>query len=168
MSTESLETLISPDFEAGIVASAPNVLRLLLLRTAEVERLRRDYDAGHVTDDDIRSFVTCLLQQNATALVFPYETAIAAIAVMLEPRFSEFTDEFLIDLARVRTRRFAMASRVARICLSCRSHLPKANKRSFRVSTSCAEPVSFVDVSPLLNATHAEDITRAEFALANA
>ena len=63
----------------------------------------------------------------------PYQHALAAIAVVLGERFNDFSEEYLIDLARVRTTRLAMASRVARVCLQKRSRYARTTTREFVV-----------------------------------
>jgi hypothetical protein len=118
---ELLERINSVDFETGLVASTPRVLRQMLLRCEEVRKLRDAYDAGCLPDEQIRSFVDRLLREGAASSRFPHQTALAAIAVMLESRFSQFADEYLNDLARIRSDRFSIAARVARECLDTRA-----------------------------------------------
>lgn len=118
---ELFDRISSEDFEAGLVASTPRVLRQMLLRRPEVRTLREAYDAGSLSDEEIRRFVDDLLRQGAACDRFPYQTALAAIAVMLEPRFTPFANEYLNDLARIRSDRFSIAARVARECLNTRA-----------------------------------------------
>lgn len=115
-----LERVLSADFEASVVASTPAVLRARLRRTSEVGRLLDRFDAGEIDQATIRSFVSRLLREHPDARLFPHQAALAAIAVMLEQRFSPFADEYLRDLARVRSSRLAMASGVARLGLKAR------------------------------------------------
>jgi hypothetical protein len=117
---ELLERISSVDFESGLVASTPRVLRQMLLRCKEVRTLRDAYDAGCLPDEQIRSFVNRLLGEGAGGDRFPYQTALAVIAVMFESRFTQFADEYLNDLARIRSDRFWIAARVARQCLDSR------------------------------------------------
>ena len=134
MSQSLLDRLVAADFESRIVASTPQAMRLLLRRAPEVEHLLRSYDQGATTDDDIRSFVSQLLRDHAAAPVFPHQLALSALSVVLEQRFSSLSEEYLIDLARVRTDRLALASRVARLCLKHRSERASTSHKEFRLS----------------------------------
>ncbi len=118
---ELLERISSVDFETGLVASTSRVLRQMLLRCEEVLELRDAYDAGCLPDEQIRSFVDRLLREGAGCDRFPYQTALAVIAVMFESRFTQFADEYLHGLARIRSDRFSIAARVARECLDMRA-----------------------------------------------
>jgi len=128
---ELLERISSVDFETGLVASTPRVLRQMLLRCPEVRALREAYDAGSLSDEEIRRFVDDLLRQGAACERFPYQTTLAGIAVMLEPRFTLFADEYLNDLARIRNDRFSTASRVARECIAVRQRATGTDVRQF-------------------------------------
>lgn len=126
-----LERLRSDEFEVPLVASTPRVLRQTLLRCPEIRKLRDAYDAGCLPDEQIRSFVDYLMRDGARGDRFPYQVAVAAIAVMLELRFSPFADEYLSDLSRIRSERFSLASRVARECLDSRATRIGTNVREF-------------------------------------
>lgn len=128
---ELLERINSVDFETGLVASTPRVLRQMLLRCPEVRALREAYDTGSLSDEEIRGLVGDLLRQGAACDRFPYQTMLASIAVMLEPRFTLFADEYLNDLARIRNDRFLIASRVARACIAARQQTAGTDIRQF-------------------------------------
>lgn len=132
MTTDQLlEHIGSVDFEADLVASTPGVLRQMLLRCPEVRALREAYDTGSLSDEEIRRFVDELLRKDAACDRFPYQTALAAIAVMLEPRFTPFADEYLNDLTRIRSDRFSISSRVARECIVVRQRTTATDIRQF-------------------------------------
>ena len=131
MSHEGLERLLSPDFEAQVVASTPRILRLRLRRCPEIGGLRGQYDEGTLPEALLRQFVNELLRRHTDPDWFPHQTALAAIAVVLEDRFSPFSEMYLIDLARVKTGRLATASRVARLCLDARRMGPSNEMRVF-------------------------------------
>ena len=124
MTYKDLKRLLSPDFEAQVVASTPRIFRLRLRRSPEVRGLRRQYDEGTVSDELLRQFVNDLLRRHTDPDSFPDQSALAAIAVVLEDRFSPFSETYLIDLARVKTGRLSTASRVARLCLDARLSRP--------------------------------------------
>lgn len=112
-----LRHLSTIEFEAQLVASTPRILRQLLLRRSEIHDLRRAYDSGCLPEEQIRGFVDELLREGTGSGRFPYEVALAAIAVVLEQNFSLFAGEYLNDLSRVRSGGFSIAARVARECL---------------------------------------------------
>ncbi len=132
MSIEILDRIASVEFEAEVVASTPSVLRELLRRRCEVIELRERYDCGFVADETLRGFVGSLLERGARCARFPYQIALSAIAVMLEDRFTAFANEYLSDLARIRSDRFSMASRVAHLCLRARKSATQNAHRVFR------------------------------------
>lgn len=121
MNHEDLEQLLAPDFEAQVVASTPRILRVRLRRSRAVQELRNQYDTGALPDESLRRFVNDLLRDHMNPDSFPYQIALATIAVVLEERYSQFSEAYLIDLARVKTGRLSTASRVARLCLAARS-----------------------------------------------
>jgi len=141
----ALERLLQPEWEADYVASTAEALRALLRRSPEVRQIREDYDAGAVTAATLRQFVQQLFA-TSTADSMPYEHALAAIAVVLEDRFTDYSEEYLVDLARVRTARLAMASRVARTCLRKRSHYAKTAAKSFVVDEGNVREMRFSGV----------------------
>jgi len=131
MMDQLLDRISSLDFEAELVASTPRVLRQMLLRCPEARALRKAYDTGSLSDEEIRRFVDDLLRLGAACDRFPHQTALAALAVMLEPRFTPFADEYLNDLARIRSDRFLIASRVARECIVARQQTTGTDVRHF-------------------------------------
>jgi hypothetical protein len=135
MSHEDLEQLLAPDFGAQVVASTPRILRLRLRRSPTVRELRKRYDEGALPDESLRRFVNGLLRQHTDPDSFPYQTALAAIAVVLEDRYAPLSEEYLIDLARVKTGRLSTASRVARLCLNARSQRPTNERHVFPPET---------------------------------
>lgn len=141
MIPRELSVLSSPEFDAKIVASTPNVLRLLLARTAEVHELRRAFDAGEISSEQIQRFVEGLLRKHASKDVFPHQTALAAIAVVFEIRFAPFAREYLRDLARLTGTRFWIAGRVGRICLHRQRQCAQTSARTFPVAGAPTEIV---------------------------
>lgn len=149
MIPNELSILSSPEFDATIVASTPNVLRLLLARTAEVRELRKAFDAGSITGQQIRAFVEGLLRASAALDVFPHQTALAAIAVAFENRFGPFAREYVSDLARLQGPRFWFAGRVGKLCLAGQSQFAESMRRSFEFSVpSDAETVIISLLAP--------------------
>ena len=135
MSHEDLEQLLAPDFEAQVVASTPRVLRLRLRRSRTIRELRKRYEQGALPGESFRRFVNDLLRDHTDPDSFPYQTALAAIAVVLEDGYSLFSEAYLRDLARVKTGRLSTASRVARLCREARSKRTRNETRVFLLET---------------------------------
>lgn len=126
--SDLLETMKRPEFDVDVMASTPRMLRSLLGRMPKVLRLRELYDGGFVSSAQLRRFVDGLLREGREADRFPYQITLAAIAVMLERRFTDFAEEYLTDLARLKSPRFTMASGVAQVCLRARNSCVNAIK----------------------------------------
>ncbi len=148
---ELLERLKSVAFEAEVVASTPNILRRILSRRVEIRELGKAYDSGCLPDDQIRNFVDDLLRAGAGNERFPYQTGLAAIATMLEPRFTKFAEEYLSDLARIRSERFSIASRVARECLAARKQTTGTDVRAFPALTEIVTTIKWMEPLDLDN-----------------
>ncbi|MCH7719470.1 MAG: hypothetical protein IH988_00570 [Planctomycetes bacterium] len=131
MREKLLEEIGSLEFEAALVASTPAVLRELLRRHQTVRALRDQYYQGLLPDELLRDFVNGLLTAGAGEDPFPYQAALSAIAVLLEPWFTSLAEEYLRDLARIQSGRFYIASRVARECLREREHAPTTELRVY-------------------------------------
>lgn len=131
MREKLLEEIGSLEFEAALVASTPAVLRELLRRHQTVRALRERYYQGLLPDELVRSFVNNLLTAGAGKDPFPFQWALSAIAVVLEPLFTGLAEEYLFDLARIKSERFYMASRVARECLRVREQAPTTEQSIF-------------------------------------
>ena len=145
MIPEELLILSSLEFEAKIVSSTPSVLRSLLARTPEVREIREAFDAGEISSEQIQEFVEGLLWKHATKNVFPHQTALAAIAVLFETRFSPLAREYLRDLARLTGARFWIAGRVGRICVERQERCAQTSAREFPIAR---EPTEIVWTDP--------------------
>ena len=119
MSTGGLmQHLMSTDFELEVVASTPRALHTALMRNRHISELTERLDKGEVSYVELQHFVDELLEAGRPHKDFPYQVALAAIAVAVQDRFRpDFSDRFVRGLAAVRGSRFAMASGVARICI---------------------------------------------------
>lgn len=126
--SDLFESMKRPEFEVDVIASTPRMLRSLLDRMPQVHQLRELYDGGFVSSDQIRRFVNSLLKEGREADRFPYQVTLAAIAVVLERRFTDFAEEYLTDLARLKSTRFAMSSGVAEACLRARRSIMNTTK----------------------------------------
>lgn len=113
--------ILSPEFEAAAVAGTPRVIRLRLLASPEVQEIVRGYREGVITAGDIRELVNSLLRDHINEEVFPFQVALSALAVALEPFRDSFAEEYLLDLASLSVRGFELCSRVAKISLALRN-----------------------------------------------
>jgi len=86
-----LDRLIDRDFESDVIAATPRLLRVRLAQSAEVRAIRRALREGALTEGEIREFVESILVGPAEAQRFPYEIALAALAVSFEGIFSPFS-----------------------------------------------------------------------------
>lgn len=98
-------------------AGTTQALRELILRSPEFKDARIALASGAIQEVSISRFAGELMKDFRQGERFPHETALTAIAVLLEGYSSPFAEEFLIDLARVRLAEMAGAVRMARECL---------------------------------------------------
>ena len=140
MSARILEQLTSDDFavSAGSL-SMPSSLRRFLQRTPEVAAVKEALKQEAITERTLRQFVSSLLQDLRRGERFPHELAIAALAVVLETRPTDFADEFLHDLARLELAEMSLCVRVARECLRYRSGLTRNMTKHFGVAPADGE-----------------------------
>ncbi len=106
-------------------------MRRLLRRTSEVAAVRQALREGAITEDTIRGFVSILVQDLRIGQQLPHELALAALAVALETRPTDFVEEYLYDLSRLRLAELSMCIRVARECLKYRTAVAQNKTRNF-------------------------------------
>lgn len=123
MSVKVLDQIIADDFAlaAGFLAT-PGALRRWLRRAPEVKAIREALRQEAITEDTLRRFVSSLLDDLHRGERFPHELAVAALAVVIESRATDFAEEFLHDLARLQLAEMSICIRVARECLKYRVH----------------------------------------------
>lgn len=134
--TESLEFLRSDEFDGSFAISTPQGLRRALARSPAVRAVRRDLSEGTITEATVRDFVGSLMRELKLGEHFLHDTALAAICVVLEPRATDFAEEFLHDLARLRLSELMMSVRVARECLKARMSLTRNRSRCLSLMPS--------------------------------
>jgi hypothetical protein len=143
MRSRLLQQLTSDDlFFSAAGLSTPSALRRFLRRTREVSELREALRQGGVTDESLGSFVSTLLESFRRGERFPHELALAALAVVLETRPTDFADEFLHDLSRLQLAEMCLCVHVARECLKHRVSLADNKSKSFAVNSGNG-PVEF-------------------------
>ena len=132
MSVELLERLKSDAFAAeAVFLSTPGALRRFLVGTSEVRAVKQALRQGAITEDSLRRFVADLMTDLRRGERFPHEMALAAVAVVLEMRPTEFADEFLHDLSALRLSEMSLCIRVARESLKQRVSLAQNRGRVF-------------------------------------
>ncbi len=110
-----LDVLTSDEFllSLGVSATASG-LRRALRRSLFVKELRESLMTGEVTEHGMRIFVSRLMREFRPGVQFSHEPALAAVAVVLEKRGTAFSEEYLLDLARLKhIAEFDLAPRVA-------------------------------------------------------
>jgi hypothetical protein len=137
-----LDELFSDSFAASAGGfSVPGVLRRFLLRTSAVRGIREAIRQGVVDEGMIREFAERLLASFRVGVRFEHEVALAALAVVLERRATDFAEEFLLDLAKLRLAEMPLCIRVARECLKNRASIAQNKTRVF-VLSNCVDRIS--------------------------
>ena len=132
MSGNVLEMLRSDEFalSAGFL-STPGPLRRFLAKSREVAAIRQALKQGAITEETLRRFVAGLMSDLRAGERFAHELPLAALAVALETRATDFAEEFLRDLVSLRLVEMGLCTRVARECLKRRTSLTRSKSRSF-------------------------------------
>ena len=134
MSIRILDRLKSDEFALSVgFLSTSRPLRRFLRKTDEVAAIRNALSERALTDETIRSFVSNLMSDLRRGERFPHELALAALAVVVETRPTEFAEEFLHDLSALRLSEMSLCIRVARECLTHRVSLPHNRGRVFEL-----------------------------------
>lgn len=115
MSREALGTLLQEPFLASLAfITQPQALHHAFEKSVEVLEIRTALESGSLSEESIRKFASELVRQIEYGKRFPYELALAAIAVALETRSSDFSEEYIFDLAKLKLAEIPLAIRVAR------------------------------------------------------
>lgn len=152
MSRNSLQRLLTDDFLASIgVVSNPSALRRTLLKNEHVIELRQAMTLSKTSERSVREFCDLLYRDFERGAQFPHELALAAVAVILEDRRTEFAEEYLLDLARLNIQEMSLAPRVARECYAHWRSLPRVRlvRKAFNPSRSRASGCKWV-VAPFV------------------
>ena len=93
-------------------------MRKILLRTRECDEFREKYRSGILTDNFLRQYIQDLMSNLRIGERFPFDTALALIAVGLEQFKTELSKEYLSDLARLELAELSLSIGVAKVCLA--------------------------------------------------
>jgi len=132
MSMSVLRELLSDEFELAVgFVGTPSAAHWLLGRMPQVRAIRQSLRQEALTDETIRRFASGLLWDLRRGERLPHELAIAALAVALEMRPTDFAEEFLRDLSRLKLAEMSLCIRVARECLARRVAIARTTERKF-------------------------------------
>lgn len=132
MCRDLFRRLTSDEFAMSAAGfSTPETLRHFLTQSPEVQDVRQSLLQEAVTEDTIREWVSSWMNDFRPGQHFPHETAIAAVAVALEKRSTDFAEEFLLDLARLKLAEMPLCIRVARQCLKRRATMARNKVKDF-------------------------------------
>jgi hypothetical protein len=125
MSHPILEELRSDEFAIRYeIIATPTALRSALLKAPEIRELKEAIDRGEIKETQLREFVGCLSGDFRPGHHFPHEMALAALAVTMEARMTDFAYEFLRDLSAIQIREMFLSPLVAGLCLKERCRFP--------------------------------------------
>jgi len=132
VSARVLDQLTSEEFAVSVgFLSTASALRRFLARSKEVADIRDALRQGAITEETLRRFVSSLLQEFRPGERFQHELAVAALAVALEQRGTDFAEEFLRDLSRLQRNEMGLCTLLARECLKQRTSLTKDRGKVF-------------------------------------
>jgi len=134
MTARDLQQLVSDDFAVSVgFLSTPESLRRFLLQSKEVAAVKEALRQEAITESTLRGFVSSLLRDMRCGERFAHQLAVAAVAVVLETRATDFADEFLHDLSRLGLAEMSMCIRVARECLKHRVNVAQNKTKVLRL-----------------------------------
>lgn len=142
MSTEvnvekMLEELTGPDFYVKVgPANSATSLRRHLPRTTTISALRDAFEGKALTESTVRDWTEHLLRDFVPRQLFAHDLAIAAMIVVVERVRSDFTDEFLYDLARLEIAEMPLSSAVARLAIHSRLQRPRSKRQEDSFSSN--------------------------------
>jgi hypothetical protein len=110
----------------------PAIVRRRLLTSPVVRHLAAALRFGAITEGMLREFIATIMSQFTKGRRLPNDLALAAVAVVLELRPTDFADEYLHDLARLRLSEMTLSILVARECLKNRCSVPKHQAKKFK------------------------------------
>ena len=86
---------------AAGAGSSPSVVRRFLLQCDKVRGVRKALAEGLLTEASVERFTEILMKDFVRGEQFKHELPLAALAVAIESRRTKFTEDYLLDLARL-------------------------------------------------------------------
>jgi hypothetical protein len=131
-----LQRIKSNEFVFSLGYNLPSkAMRKILLRTQECAEFRERYWSGALTENMLRRYVQDLMSNMKIGERFPFDIALALIAVGLERFSTEFAHEYLSDLAGLKLAELPVSIGVAKVCLAEHSKLAGNVYRTFSISS---------------------------------
>jgi hypothetical protein len=128
-------------FAVGFHHSTGSVRRKLL-NSVDVRRVAAAVRFGAITESMINEFVSSVMLEYRRGHRLPDDLALAALAIVLERRPTDFAEEYLHDLARLKLAEMSTSINVARECLKNRCSVPKHQARSFNFPSDHKPPTA--------------------------
>jgi hypothetical protein len=134
MNPKVLEQLKSDEFAVSVgFLATPRSLRQFLAGSKEVLAVREALRQGAISENAIRRFVSSLMADFHRQERFSHELALAALAVAMETRPTNFAEEYVQDLARLDLEELSLCVRVARECSKQRAFISRQVLKVFRL-----------------------------------
>ena len=142
MSVPKLAVLLSDDFEFKYcMLDYPARLRLLMLEDNSVTELHEAIRVGEISWEQLKEFVDTIVSGFKPGFTLDGDIALCAIAVAIEDFESEFSEEYLNKLSKLKAAEVRKPVRVAIECL--RALCEKQTKAVEELDKQLAEnPVS--------------------------
>ncbi len=129
---ESYEVAVGP------LVTTP-VLRRRLKAMPQVVAVQEALHAQLIGDDDLKRFVNGLMSAFLLGTRFPFDVALASLAVLVEGRPTQFAGQFLGTLAGLHLQEMPTSTRVARESLAEHQKLPQTTRREVQFSRPAFE-----------------------------
>lgn len=149
MTSSLLERLKSDEFNLSVgFLHTPAAVRRSLLKSHHVRLVAAALRYGAITEVMIREFVSSIMVGFSRGRRLPNDLALAALAVVLERRPTDFAKEYLYDLARLEIAEMRTSISVARECLKILCSVPKHQAKSFTFPSRDRPPSRPMDFKP--------------------
>ncbi len=145
MTSPLLDRLKSDDFNFAIgFLHTPATVRRGLLQSPFVRHVAAALRFGSITEGMLRKFVSSIMRDFSAGHRLRNDLALAALAVVLELRPTDFAEEYLHDLARLGLAEMSTSINVARECLKNRCSVPKHQAKSFTFPAHAKPHIRFL------------------------
>lgn len=131
--------------ELPLFVGSSTALRSALQSHAVVSQLRADLISGALVHADIDNFVSRAMRNLSVGVRLEEDMALAALAVALEREASDFANEYIEELSRLRLSEMPNSIAVAELCRKSRTSLIKDHKSTKIIA---AIPFHYFDSIP--------------------
>lgn len=124
-----LEKLVLSDslYELSLTTSNITILKNSLNHSEEIFEIREAFLSGSIIDDDIKEFVEYSMANLKLGERIPEDLALAVLSIVLEPYVTEFAEEYIHDLSRLKLSEMPLSIAIAKLSYKIRSALTKDN-----------------------------------------